>query len=64
MGSAHQKEVQQSMEAEQKMQAEFRHLSDEIRSYKARYRELDRMVRLEGRAKSEEHRKEVLKAHY
>ena len=53
------------METEQKLTAEFRHLTDEIRVYKSKYRELDKSVRgFEGRAKPEDHRKEVLKAHY
>jgi hypothetical protein len=63
--TAYQKEVQYSIETEQKLTAEFRLLTDEIRVQKSKYRELDKSVRgFEGRAKSEDHRKEVLKAHY
>ncbi len=39
-------------------------MNEEIKVEKKRYRELDRNVREEGRAKSEEHRQGILKAHY
>jgi hypothetical protein len=39
-------------------------LNEEIKVEKKKFRELDRNVREEGRAKSEEHRQSILKAHY
>lgn len=42
----------------------MRSLNDEIRGVRVRYREIEKEKREGGRARSEEHRQTILKAHY
>ena len=53
-----------SSENEKKAKEQIRLINEEIKEQKAKYREMEKAVREEGRAKSEEHRQGILKAHY